>query len=128
VFLVRELQIHHPPSPVSDEETAGLVVSGSPISTKDNSFDFYNNSTWSTRILLALLYASYHTVVVGVFLDGVRFGVLALFGLSVLGIIFQLIFMKFKNNLIKAIFFHIGIDLGVVIALADSIGWIHIVK
>ena len=80
---------------------------------------------WPLRILFSVLYASYHTMVVGVFLGGVRFGILAFFLLTALGLIFQEIFAinTSTQGFYKAVFFHIGVDLGVVIALGDALGW-----
>ena len=77
------------------------------------------------RLLFSSLYASYHTMVVGVFLGGVLFGILAFFALTSLGLIFQFIFNSSspRQGYIRAVFLHIGVDLGVVIALGDALGW-----
>jgi hypothetical protein len=77
------------------------------------------------KLLLSALYASYHTVVVGVFLGGVWYGVLAFFAITGLGMLFLNIFSYYPvdQGFYPAVLLHVGIDVGVVIALGDSIGW-----
>jgi uncharacterized membrane protein YbjE (DUF340 family) len=69
-------------------------------------------------------------MVVGVFLGGVKFGILAFFLLTALGLVFQFIFATTDPRwaLVRAIALHAGIDAGVVIALGDAIGWYSIVS
>ena len=77
------------------------------------------------RVLFSALYASYHTMVVGVFLGGFRFGILAFFLLVALGMVFQHIFAinSVSRGFYQAVSLHVGVDLGAMIALGDAMGW-----
>lgn len=81
------------------------------------------------RIYFSCLFASYHTMVVGVFLGSVEFGVASFFGLTGLGLILQFIFASSPSDkgFYRAVALHVGIDAGVVIALGDAIGWYSLV-
>jgi hypothetical protein len=83
----------------------------------------------SIKLLFSSLYSSYHTMVVGVFLGGVQFGILAFFCIAALGYVFQYIFSVSdpKRGFSRAVAFHAGIDTGVVIALGDAVGWYSII-
>ncbi len=77
------------------------------------------------RVYFSCLYASYHTMIVGVFLGGVAFGVVSLFALTGLGLIFQFIFANSASDdgYARAVALHAGLDIGVVVAIGDAIGW-----
>ena len=81
------------------------------------------------KLVFSSLYASYHTMVVGVFLGGVQFGILAFFGITLLGLAFQYIFSVSdpSRGFFRAVCFHVGVDAGVVIALGDAVGWYSII-
>jgi hypothetical protein len=91
-------------------------------STKSNEIPLY------VKLIFSSLYSSYHTMVVGVFLGGVQYGILAFFGIGALGLLFQYIFSVSDNRsgFGRAVCFHVGIDAGVVIALGDAVGWYSI--
>jgi hypothetical protein len=80
---------------------------------------------FSVRLLLSALYASYHTVVVGVFLGGIVYGVASFFMVTALGLIFFVLFstFAFDEGFYPAVFLHMGVDIGVLVALGDAVGW-----
>ncbi len=85
--------------------------------------------SWPKRIFGSALYASYHTLVVGLFLGGFLYGILSFFFLTILGVGLVQIFLLSPPNrgFYRAVFLHAGIDTGVVIALGDAIGWYRLV-
>jgi membrane protease YdiL (CAAX protease family) len=85
--------------------------------------------SWPMRIYASVLYASYHTLVVGLFLGGVLYGALSFFCITLLGLIFVCIFLFSRQDegFYRAVFLHAGIDTGVVIAVGDAIGWYNLV-
>jgi hypothetical protein len=68
-------------------------------------------------------------MVVGVFLGGVQYGALSFFLVAILGYFLQEILIRGNPNrgFLMSLSLHIGVDLGVVIALGDSIGWYNLV-
>ena len=80
------------------------------------------------RVLFSMLYASYHTIVVGVFLGDVKYGVMSFFVIGLLGYLLQHILHTLgpTRGFSAVVFLHVGMDLGVIVALADSLGWIHL--
>lgn len=86
-------------------------------------------ASWKIRLWISILYASYHTLVIGVFLGGLTYGILSLFLVSLLGLAFVHIFMVFPANesFYRAVFLHVGVDAGVVVALGDAIGWYNLI-
>jgi len=123
VFMIAEtaaqeegqLDASHP-----DEESQ-LVSEGVKLKTK--TFPFVK------AIVFAMLYSSYHTLVVGALLGGWTYALASFAGISALGLIFHWLIHTFdpKRGFYRSVLLHAGIDLGVVIALADAVGWIHLV-
>jgi hypothetical protein len=107
---------------ISPSMEAGIPVESS-VATQ-------SNPSWTMRIWLSSLYASYHTLVAGAFLGGVVYGFLSFFVLMVLGIVLIQIFIHSgsSNGFYRAVFLHAGIDLGVAIALGDAVGWYNLVS
>lgn len=79
-------------------------------------------------IVFGTLYASYHTLVVGILLGGWLYAAVSFLLVSGLGIVFHWMMFSWDpaRGFYRAVFLHAGIDLGIVIALADSVGWIHL--
>ena len=128
VFMDREytLQAAKLSDQVIDEEASQLVDNGDLVplikTTKSQQIPI------SVKLVFSSLYSSYHTMVVGVFLGGVQYGILAFFCIAGLGLIFQYIFSVSdpKRGFFRDVFLHIGIDAGVIIALGDAVGWYSI--
>jgi len=130
VFMDREYTVSVGLSSIEtvEDESSHLVESGECPqndikSTKSDSIPI------SIKLLFSSLYSSYHTMVVGVFLGGIQFGILAFFCIAALGYVFQYIFSVSdpKRGFFRAVAFHAGIDAGVVIALGDAVGWYSII-
>jgi len=129
VFMDHEYTLTEEPALIEEESMIlAATESGNPkspaiISTRTSEVPL------KIRVLFSCLYASYHTMVVGVFLGGVQFGILAFFLLTGLGLIFHYIFSVSEPQYayVRAVALHSGIDLGVVIALGDAVGWYSIV-
>jgi hypothetical protein len=116
----------------SDEEV-GLTSNGAlGAAVTDGTQVSEELQTWKicvlTRLWCSMLFASYHTIVVGVFLGGVWYGVFSFFALTGLGLVFQWLLGYFPQQLgfWTIVSLHVGIDLGVIIALADSLEWIKL--
>ena len=125
VFMDREYTLQSPK--LSDDDEASYLVENGDAASLIKS----TNSQYipiSVKLVFSSLYSSYHTMVVGVFLGGVQYGILAFFCIAGLGLIFQYIFSASdpKRGFFRAVFLHIGIDAGVVIALGDAVGWYSI--
>ena len=106
------------------DEEAGLVRNGPdgpPVVEDPYPLD--------TAILFGMLYASYHTLVVGALLGAWTYALVSFVTLSGLGVSFHWLIHAYDpaKGFYRAVFLHAGIDLGIVIALADSVGWIHLV-
>lgn len=130
VFMMKMSGCFTPEAVIPDslpiDEEVGLMVSTTQnVGGGTVSNNISNSLPLGLKLLMSGLYASYHTVVVGVFLGGVWYGVLAFFAITGLGMVFLYIFSFYPldEGFYPAVFLHMGIDVGIVIALGDSIGW-----
>ena len=84
---------------------------------------------WYMRIYASALYASYHTLIVGLFFGGVLYGTLSFFCLTGLGLLLGHLFLRSSDDqgFYRTVFLHAGIDAGVVISLGDAIGWFSLI-
>jgi hypothetical protein len=128
ILSVSDIDADH----TSDEETSNLVEGQYLNSSENRPIKSTNTKDIPilVRLLFSSLYASYHTMVVGVFLGGIEYGILAFFLVTALGLVFQFIFASSNPRcaLVRAVALHAGIDTGVVVALGDAIGWYSIVR
>lgn len=133
VFFHREIELAHEAPSSNDIEERSTLVEESQEGSADPSLVIpkapSNALTVDKRVVFAMLYASYHTIVVGVFLGGVRYGALSFFLVAILGYLLQEILIRGNPNhgFLMSLSLHIGVDLGVVIALGDSLGWYNLV-
>lgn len=123
VFMHREIDFFYE-SVEADVEQVTIIERSS--SNTDNTS---RRIPWPVLLLFSVLFSSYHTLVIGVFLGGVAYGILAFFIIGVLGLIFQQILLGSPQDkgFYRILFLHVGIDLGIILSLGDAIGWYNLI-
>lgn len=130
VFMIAETSVCRIDTPQPDEEAQKLVCEKT---GEDNDAKVYLKTEeqfpLQKAIVFGMLYASYHTLVVGILLGGWLYAAVSFLLVSGLGVVFHWLMFSWdpSRGFYRAVFLHAGIDLGIVIALADSVGWIHLV-
>ena len=129
VFMHREVQIDHQHTQSSDIEQLSILETEEQIPHLGTAECHDESITIGMRIVFAMLFASYHTIVIGVFLGGIKYAIVSFFLIAILGMILEDILIRGNptQGFNRALFLHIGIDIGVVVSLGDSIGWYNLV-
>lgn len=115
---------------ITTEETSAICIESGVAYTEDSeALVKLQVPSLPLQLLYSCLFASYHTMVIGVFMGDIKFGIIAFFSITALGMVFEHLFAinSPTQGFYKAVALHVGIDLGVLISLGDSVGWYRIV-